>query len=495
MGIIIKQSIKGSIWSYLGVAVGFITTAYLFPNYLTTDTIGLFGILLAYSGLFAQFSSLGFHGVTSRLFPYFRDKEKKHNGFVFIAFAVMFTGFLLFILVFFSIKNLLVENNIEKSKLFVDYVYLLLPLTFFSLLFVQLDVYNKVLYNAVFGAFLQEFLQRVLIFVITVLFVFKVFSLHQLILAYAAVVSLKGLFIFLYLLLKGEISVKPRWKFIDKSLRKEMLNVAVFSILTGFGSSIVFNVDKIVINQVLGLGQTGVYTIAFFFGTLVIIPSRPLLRISGTLIADAFKRDDLDYIFDIYKKSCLNQFIIGAFLFGGIWVNIDGIIQILGPEYEDGKWVIFFIGIGYLIDMLTGANAHIIAYSKHFRVVLYFILILIVQVVVTMILLVPILGILGGAIAISFSFLVNNFMRFLFLHRKYGFQPFRLNFLLIVFAFFAAYAVGYFLPEFPLVADLLLRSAVFTVVYGSIITGFKISDDVNNTIYNLYSELKKRMLK
>ena len=110
-----------------------------------------------------------------------------------------------------------------------------------------------------------------------------------------------------------------------------MISVATFSILTGLGGSIVFNIDKILINQILGLSDTGVYTIAFFFSTLIIIPSRPLLRIAGTLIADAFKRDDIAYIDDIYRRSCINQFIIGTFLFGGIWINIDNILIILGP--------------------------------------------------------------------------------------------------------------------------------------------------------------------
>ena len=168
MGIIIKQSIKGSIWSYLGVAVGFVTTAYLFPNYLTTDTVGLFGLLLSWSLIFAQFSSLGFHGVTSRLFPYFRDKEKGHNGYLFIAFWVMLSGFILFLVFFWFFRPYLVESNLEKSKLFADYIDLLVPLTFFALLFVQLDTFNKLLYNAVFGTFLQEFLQRILIFTVTV---------------------------------------------------------------------------------------------------------------------------------------------------------------------------------------------------------------------------------------------------------------------------------------------------------------------------------------
>lgn len=482
MGIIIKQSIKGSIWSYAGIVIGFVTTSFLFPRYLSTDTIGLFSILLAYSVLFAQFAALGFHGVTSRLFTYFRDKEKGHNGYFFLSFAVMVIGFVLLSLVFVFIKPVIIENNLEKSALFAEYVYLLLPITLFTLLFVQLDMINKVLYDAVLGAFLQEFLQRLFIFAVTVLFIFKVLDLHQLVIAYAVVVCLKGIFIFIYLLSKGEMSFKPQLKFIDKELRKEIINVALFSILTGLGGSIVFNIDKIIINHLLGLGQTGVYTIAFFFGTLVVIPSRPLLRISGTLIADAFKKNDLDYIFDIYRRSCINQFIIGAFLFGGIWINIENILEILGPDYAGGKWVVFFIGLAYLFDMATGANGQIISFSPHYRVSLYFVLILIVLVVITMYLLIPVFGITGGALAIAVSIFSNNIMRFFFLKIKYKMQPFNIKFLYITLIFVLAYLLTIPIPKLNLILDIIIRSGVYTAIIVAGIYFSGVSDDINSIV-------------
>ncbi len=482
MGIIVKQSIKGTLWSYIGVGIGFITTAYLFPNYLTTDVVGLFQLLLAWSAIMMQFSSLGFTGVVARIFPYFRNRGEGHNGFLFIAFMVMAVGFGLFLVVYFLFAPWLAENNLEKSQLFSEYIYLLIPLTFFMLVFTVFDSYNRLLYDSVFGIYLSEFFQRLLIIVVVLLFVFEWINLHQLILLYAGAVSAKGAVIFFYLFIKGEINFRPKWNFITKELRNEMISVGFYSILTGAGGSIVFLVDKILVNQILGLDATGVYTIAFFFGTLVIIPSRPLLRISGTLIAEAWKRNDVSYIADIYKKSCLNQFILGAFLFGGIWVNIDSILIILGPEYASGEWVIFFIGIGYLIDMATGANGQIIAYSKYFRMALWFLLLLVVLVILNIYLMVPVWGITGAALAIAVSFLLNNLMRFLFLYRKYDLQPFTLNFLLIVLIFLIAYGLGYLLPELPLVWDILARGSVFALVYLFLIIGLKVSSDVNITL-------------
>ncbi|PIF06594.1 MAG: polysaccharide biosynthesis protein [Draconibacterium sp.] len=492
MGIIIKQSIKGAIWSYLGVAIGFVTTAYLFPKHLSADIIGLFSVLLAYSILFSQIASLGFNGITSRLFPYFRNPEKQHNGYTFIAFANMLLGISLFLILFFVLKPYLIASKIEKSALLSDYIWLLIPLTGFTLLFVILDEINKLLYNAVFGRFLQEFLQRTLIFSVTILFIFNIINLHQFILAYVVGVSAKGLIIFMYLLFRNELHFKPQLDFITPTLKRDMISVALFNILSGAGSSLIFQLDKIIINKMLGLGQTGIYTIAFFFGTLVIIPSRTLLKISGTLIADAWKREDTSYILKLYKQTCINQFILALFLFGGIWINIDNILTILPAEYAGGRWVIFFIGLGYVIDMATGANGQIIAYSKYYRSALWFVVLLIGVVVLSLMSFVPIWGIVGAAISIAFAFFVNNLLRFLFLYKKYGMQPFTWTFVWIIAVFLLAYGISYALPTLSLVPDILLRSTVFTIIFISIILKLKVSEEINQMVQKLFAMINKK---
>lgn len=486
MGIIIKQSIKGAIWSYLGVGVGFVTTAYLYPNYLTPEIVGLFALLLAWSNLFASFSALGFHGVTARLFPRFRDKEKGHNGFLFIALMVMLTGFVLFLIAFLFLRPWLVESNLEKSALFAHYVDLLVPLTFLAHVFAFLDGFTKMLYNAVLGALLTEFVQRVLILLLLLLYIFGWLTPNALILAYAGAIGLKGVFIFFYLLFRKELNFRPQLNFIDQGLKREMVTVAIFSVLTGISGTIVFQIDKIIINQVMGLSATGVYTIAFYFGTLVVIPSRTLLRISGTLIADAFKNNDLKTIEDIYHKSCLNQFIIAAFLFGGIWINIDNILEILGPDYAGGKWVIFFIGLAYVIDMATGANGNVISYSKYYRMTLWLWLSLVVVMIILMLLFIPAWGISGAAAAITLTFLLNNFMKFIYVKVKLGMQPFTLKFLTVVLVFALSWGASLLVPQLTLIPDILLRSAVFSVIFLFLIYVLKISEDIDGLVKRFF---------
>lgn len=482
MGIIIKQSIKGSIWSYLGVILGFVTTSYLYPQYLTTDTVGLFGLLISWSGLFSVFAALGFTGATARLFPYFRDREKGHNGYLFLIFIFYILGSLLFLAVFYWMRPWLISSNLEKSALFSEYVDWLIPLTLFALLFLQLDIYIKVLYDAVYGIFAKEFVQRLLILIVTLLFVFQIFGLHQLIVAFVAANCFTGVMLVYYLIDRGEFHIKPNLGFVTPKMWRQILDVSSFSILAGVGNRLIFNIDKIIINQIMGLSATGVYTIAFYFGVLVVIPSRTLLRISGTLIADAFRRDDLEYISDIYRRTSLNQFIIGAFLFGGITINIENIITILGPAYADGRWVIILIGFGYLVDMITGANAQIIAYSKHYRMTLYFIAVLIVLVIVNLFIFIPLWGLTGAAFAIGFSIVINNFMRFLYLKRKFDMQPFTPNTLKVTGIFLLALGLSFLIPTLSVIPDLLLRSIIFSLIYGGLILATKVSEDLNDIV-------------
>jgi len=101
MGVIKRQTIRGSVYSYLGVVVGFFTTALIMPKLMSQEQIGLINVLVAVSALYSQFSTLGFTNVTARLFSYFRDKDKNNNGFVFLAVAVGLIGFAISLVSFF----------------------------------------------------------------------------------------------------------------------------------------------------------------------------------------------------------------------------------------------------------------------------------------------------------------------------------------------------------------------------------------------------------
>ena len=71
--------------------------------------------------------------------------------------------------------------------------------------------------------------------------------------------------------------------------------VSLFGIITGFSGIVILYIDRIMIEQLMdkGLYETGIYAIAFNFGILIIMPSRSMLKISSTYIAEAWKNKDV----------------------------------------------------------------------------------------------------------------------------------------------------------------------------------------------------------
>ena len=159
MGVIIRQTIKGSIYSYIGLTIGFFFTI-ISTKLFTTEQIGLTAILVAVSAMYSQFATLGFTKVIERLFPYFRDKDKNHNGFLFLTLAVGMIGFVISVGIFLILKSHIIESNIKKSPLLVEYIWYLVPLIFFRMLFLMLDTYNKMLFDATTGSILSDFVFR-----------------------------------------------------------------------------------------------------------------------------------------------------------------------------------------------------------------------------------------------------------------------------------------------------------------------------------------------
>ena len=490
MGIIQKQSIKGTIYSYIGVFVGFITTGLLFPKILQTEEIGLLKLLVSISVIFAQFGSLGFNSAMNRLFPYFRNKTNKHNGIITLGLIISLAGFLLSFLIFILYKPQLVRNNIEDSALLVEYFFLVAPLILTTIFFNLFDTYNKVLYDAVFGTFLKELLQRLLILCSLLMYFFNILDFRGFVFAYVLSFYIPTLILLILFIFRKEISLKISKEVFQKSMLRQIISISVYGIIGGLGSIAIIHIDSLMVNKFLGISSTGIYTIMFFFGTLVLIPSRPLIKISTTVIADSWKSSDLKNINLIYSKSCINQAIIGAFIFLGLWVNIQNILQILPAEFEAGKYVILFIGLANFFEMSAGASGVIISTSSYYRYNTVLIIIYLILIVVLNFIFIPIYGLTGAAIATTFSKLSYTGMRFLFLKHRFKLQPYKIQFIYLLIIAGIAYFVGSVLPELNnYILDILYRSFILTLVFALPVYFFGISSDVNDVINNSMKKL------
>jgi O-antigen/teichoic acid export membrane protein len=492
LGIIQKQAIRGTIYSYLGVLVGFLTTGLLMPRVFTTAENGLLKLLVSYSLLFAQFATLGFNSVTARLFPWFRDPARGHNGYFFIAMMAVLAGTAVSMGLLALLGPWIETHASPGSVLFAHFMHYLYPLLFFSAFFMILDSLHAVLYNAAIGIFSKEFLQRVLILLAILLYYPGGISFPGFVIAYVLALCLPTLHLAISLARQPDFNLRPRRGFVSFSLYKEMSSVAFYGIVSSFSAIVVLQVDSIMIGAMLGLSATGIYAITFYFGTLVRIPSRSVLKIAAPVIADAWKKGDLSTIESIYHKTSLLQLIIGLLVFMGVWVNIDNVFRLLPLEYEPGRYVIFYICLSGLIELATGANATIIGTSKYYKVLTWFMLGLIGLVVGSNYLFIPTMGIRGAALASALSMFVFNFAQYLFILRKWKMQPLRWNHLKVCLVGVALYFAVDAIPYLgSLILDGIIRSVLYAAAYLLVLHWLRLSDDLDAKINETIDWLKR----
>lgn len=466
----------------VGILLGFLTSAILLPNYFSKEENGVLTLLQSYSLIYSQFALMGVHTAVLRFFPHFKNESTRNGGFLTIMSGFAMIGITFFTLVFFVTRPYF-DSLFQKSPLFEPFYILLLPVTIFYVYYSVFDVYSTSIQKPVRGFFLKDVLQRLLIIGIILLIMIYHFSFSFFVMLYCIVLCVPTFLLFILLVFEKQFSFRfISWSEVRK-FRSQIYKVGGYSMLLGISWVGITNLDAIMIERMLNLELVGVYGRTMYFGLLVAIPYRAIHKVASGHISEAFKENRLDTVKEIYYKSCINQFILALLIFGGIWLNIDNVFHILPESYKQGKYVIFYIGLGNLISMLGGVNTAVISFSPYFRWNTYLVVILLILVAVTNLIFIPLWGLTGAAIATALSLFLYNFMMWVLLWIKYGFQPFNLKFPVILMVFALAYGLAYIFPSMHhFFIDLCLKSIVFFVTFSVFTIRLKLSPDINNML-------------
>ena len=493
MGIVQRQTLRGTAWSYIGALLGFVNIALLSPKIFSTGEIGVVQLLLSLATMLAQFSSLGFINVINRLFPYFRESRGRHHGFLALSLTITLAGFIA-ALVFLKFYSPHFEMaNIERSPLISEYSFYLPALLLVTLLFNLLDNYNKVLYDAVLGTFLREFLFRVLNLVLIALFWAGLIDFSGYVFGYVVSQGVLLIIIFISLLARGEISLKFEPGFITPQLRREIIILCLFGILTGFSTIALTTFDKLFINRYLGEGEVGIYSIASYFAVLILLPGRSVAKISIPFLAESWKKDDLETIDDMYSRSSINQYAMGLLIFIGLLVNIENIFRLLPDVYGSSAAVIILIGLGNLVSVSAGINGVILSTSALYRYQTWLMFILIALFVATSMIFIPLFGITGAALAAMVSNIIYNMLGVVVVGRRFGLWPYGMAHLKMTIVGLAAASAGFLIPQITLIPDIIIRSLLVTFIFIGGVYFWRLSDDMNGLFGSFMAKLKNRL--
>lgn len=491
MGIIIRQSVRQSVVQYIGIAIGLLSTLFVYPLALTE--MGLMRFIINTAQLATPFCLLGTQVLAVRFYPVFRDEATKHHGFLSLLHLIALAGVGFFVGVYALFSNEFATLFRDQPAEYLPFLPYVAPMVFFMVMAFFHTSYASNFHKVVYPAIFNELGAKVGLPLLILAFYFGWIGLTAMMNGMLLLFGAVFLAHVLYLASIGQFNFRPPdWAFITKPLRKELFQFGSVNILSNWAFMLSNRIDIFMLGLLLGPGAfkgVGIYSIFFVMSEVIDTPRKALMNISSPIIADAWKREDRAHLKELYEKSSLNQFLAGWLLFLGIWAALEGLFVLMpnGEEVAAGRWVFFFLGLAKIAEMLTGVNALIIQHSRYFRFNFYSVLVLAAVNILNNLWLIPLFGMLGAAISSFLSVTLFNLAKYVFLLVKMKMNPFSKGTLIIFVTGLVALGLGYLVPVptdnvWLAIAGLAGRSVVIAGVYIGVVLYLRVSGDLNEVV-------------
>jgi O-antigen/teichoic acid export membrane protein len=485
MGIVIKQSIRSSLLAYVGFAIGAVNFLFIFPKFLSVDQVGLLRVIPSAAFLMATFAQLGLAPGIIKFLPSYKSgsiERKEFLGFTVIS-ALVGYGILLSATYFF--KDQILDYYGQKSPLFVEYFQISLIVALF-LLFIQMsEAYSRSLLKSIAPILIRDVILRLMTTVTVLLYGFSIIQFDDFINLFVLLYGITLLLHIGYFISLKAASIRLKFNHLRKTELTRVLKYGLFTLIGASGTQIVLQIDSLMVAGIKGLDATGIYTIAFFIGTIIEIPKRSITQITTPLMARAFQNGNMKEVAQYYKQTSINQLVIGGLLLLGVWANLESIYMIMpnSEVYEAGFNVVLLIGLGKLTDMLFGVNGEIIVLSKYYRFNVVTVAILAIAIIIGNLILIPNYGIEGAAAASLAAMLLFNLIKFFFVFVKFKIQPFSINTIKFLGIVAIVILLNLGIPRiYNVYLDVVVRSFSITTVLLLLTYFMKVSEEINGII-------------
>ncbi|BDD10378.1 hypothetical protein FUAX_28100 [Fulvitalea axinellae] len=490
MGIVLRQSLKSSIVNYAAVALGAVINIWFFPEYLSKSEIGIYRYVFNVPLLIAGFLQFGASSSIDHFYPIYSKNNNDRNRFLSFVFLYPLPLFVAGASLFFLFRKPLDNFMIGDTPEMAPYLILLVPLTLICIYRSLGEALCRSAHRIVVPSVLRDLAPRFAILFLLPLLAYQIIDFQEMAIG---LTLFWGLFVIILLFYGAKLNpfhLTNFKAFLTPERRKEIFTYNSFVFIGSAGGLIIANTDTLMIPKLTGFEDLGVYSIAFYIGSVIEVPRKALSQISLPIISKAIKENDIKQVESLYKKTAINQLIVGGWLFLGIACNTDFIFHLMpkGDEYVQGLYVILFIGGARLIDMAFGVNNEILLYSKYYKLNHWITIAFAVLMIALNYIFIPAYGINGAAFATFLSVAIYNLSRFLIVWKKIGTQPFTLKtgITLGLLALTAFIALNISFSNFWI--TFLLRGTWITLAIVAGVLGFKLSDDFSGLFRKFFNK-------
>jgi O-antigen/teichoic acid export membrane protein len=478
MGIVVSQSIRNTIITYIGFVIGAANTLFMYPQFLGKTFYGLTGFLLSSANIMMPLMAFGVHNTLVKFYSGYKSEEEKSRFLTFMLLLPLILIIPISVAGFFGYRQIAALLSV-KNPIIYDYVWLIpligLCMGYFEIFY----AWAKVHMQSVYGSFVREIALRILISV----FLFAVYF------GWMTLVQFTYALFFIYLtttLMMVAFAFKVKrpvfiLKFPDD--KKAVFIYSIFIILSGSVATLLLDIDKFMLSQYINIDNVAFYSVAIFITTVIAVPSRAMHQIAYPLTAKLMAENKMDELNEFYKKTSISLQIVGGYVFLGILVNIKQVYLLLPAEYSGGIFVVFTIGLSKYFDLILGNNNAIIFNSKYYRMVLFLGLMLAFFAITLNMFFIPRYGIDGAALATLIAITLYSLAKLMFVVFRMKLYPFTrrtiYSFAVSLLTFFLFYYWEF--PFHPL-SNIILKAILMSIFYAFINYNLKLSRELNEVM-------------
>ena len=487
MGIVLNQSLKNTIITYIGFGIGAINTLYLYPIFLGATYYALTNYILSAANVIMPLFAIGMQNTLVKFYAQYQTEKERSQ---FLSFTVLFPLLMcipLAILGWFFFDDIL--TFVSKKNPVVKTFILLIPFTGLCMAYFEIFyAWARVHMHSVFGNFIKEVGLRLFSLITLIGVYYNWITVVQFVYITAGIYLLALIITMMY----AFYIKRPVFQFVIPANVKDILVYTFYIILSGSVANLLLDGDKIMLNQYMKIENIAYYSVATYIALVISVPSRAMHQIVYPITAKLMHENKHDELNDLYKKTSINLQIVGGFVMLCIFVNINQLYEIVPKDYSGGIMVVFMIGLSKYFDLILGNNNAIIFNSKYYRAVLFLGVGLVILTVVLNMIFIPLYGIIGSAFATLLSITCYSVAKLLFVVKRMHLYPFTNKTLHSMGLTFVVFLLFYFwkFPINPLIA-IALKSILVTIVYVFVNYKFVVSPEINQTLDKVILKFKR----
>ena len=478
MGIVLNQSLKNTIITYLGFGIGAINTLYLYPVFLGDTYYAVTGYILSCANVIMPLFAIGMQNTLVKFYSQYETDDERSR---FLSFTVLFPLVLSIPLI---LLGLLFFDDIlffvtKKNPVVKDFIWLIpfigLCMAYFEIFY----AWARVHMHSVFGNFVKEVGLRLFSLFALICVYYKWITVVEFVYVTAAIYFLALIITMIY----AFYIKKPDFQFAIPANVKNIMEYTFYIILSGSVANLLLDGDKIMLNQYMIIENIAYYSVATYIALVISVPSRAMHQIVYPITARLMHDNKFEELNVLYKKTSINLQVVGGYVMLGIFVNINQLYEMVPKEYSGGILVVFMIGLSKYFDLILGNNNAIIFNTKYYRAVLFLGVFLVALAIGLNAIFIPLYGIMGSAFATLLSITLYSIAKLLFVVKRLHLYPFTRQTLYSLGITFVLFLLFYFweFPFDPKIA-IVLKSVLLTVLYVYINYKFVISLEINQAI-------------